>query len=341
MKFNTLKNQVIISALLAAPSYTLLFLIRGYNFSEMTGYAHITYSLVVFVILLCLFGLHTAKSNRLKNYFSWKERVYPRLAAEIGSTLVFTPLIVTFFVYILYEVFWGMELWIPGLIEYNLFAFCFSLLIGGFVNLDTIIDEWEKSLIKNEVLEKENIKAKLDSLQAKVSPHFLFNNFNALNSLINDNPTLAGRYLEKLSEVYRYILNQKNEELVSLSDEIQFIRDYIFLLGIRFDNKLKCAIEIDGCGNNKIPPATLQILVENAVKHNEISSRKPLSITITAIEGSYLKISNSLQPKNNNTRGTGFGMANIRERYRYLTDRPVKVNRNPDTFEVEIPMISL
>ena len=341
MRFNTLKNRIIISLVLATPSYTFLYLIRGYDFSEMTLYSHLEYSTAVFLILLALFEIHTQKSNWLEKVIPWKQKVPQRLWAEISFTAILTPAIVTPVMVLLYQTLWDMSVWFPGMIEYNLFALSFSLSIAAFVNADVIIKEWKKSLLENEILEKENAKARLSVLQAQISPHFLFNNFNVLSALIDEDPKLAQKYLDALSDIYRYVLNQKNEELVLLNDEIEFIKKYLFLLQIRFNEKLTCNISVNGHGDYRLPSATLQILVENAVKHNEISSRHPLHISIEVAEDEKLEVRNNLQPKNSSVKSTEVGLKNISDRYKYFTDQPVHIEENEHEFVVQIPILKM
>ncbi len=232
-----------------------------------------------------------------------------------------------------------MQIWWPGILEYNLFAIVFSFLIAGFVNSEVIFEDWKSSLIRNQFLEKENIKAKLGALQAQVSPHFLFNNFNVISSLIEDDPKLARLYLDRLSAVYRYILSTKREELIDLSVELEFIEKYIFLLKVRFNDKINYKVEIDKPETYTIPPATLQLIIENAVKHNEISTRKPLFIKIFQSKGS-LVIQNNLQPKNStHIRSTGVGLTNLKERYGYLSDKEIVIEKTKDYFSVAVPLI--
>ncbi len=339
MRVNTFRNRVLLALVFAVPSYTLLYLIRGYEFTQMELYAHATYSGIVFLILVGLFECHTYKSSLLDKKSTWRANPARRVLLESLFTVIVTPIIVSLFMFILYEQIWKLGLWIPGLIEYNLFALVFSFLVAVFVNVDVLIEEWKRSILKNEVLEKENMKAKLGALQAQVSPHFLFNNFNVLSALISVDPDLARKYLEALSEIYRYILNNKNEELVDLSEEISFIRKYLFLLGIRFNDQINCEIDLSGNAHTKIPPATLQILIENAVKHNEISGRRSLDISIKISKDGFLEVRNKLQPKSSSVHSTGVGLKNIEERYHFLTDRTVEISKGKTEFTVKLPLL--
>lgn len=305
----------------------------------MEFYAHATYSGIVFLILIGLFEFHTAKSRFLDRKFPWKGYPSYRIFLESVCTIIVTPVIVSLFMFILYVQIWKLSLWLPGMIEYNLFALIFSFLVAVFVNADVLMEEWKRSILKNEVLEKENMKARLGALQAQVSPHFLFNNFNVLSALISVDPGLARKYLEALSEIYRYILNNKNEELVDLSEEVSFIRKYLFLLGIRFNDQINCEISINGGGYSKIPPATLQILIENAVKHNEISGRRSLDLSIKVTEEGFLEVRNKLQPKNTSVHSTGVGLNNIEQRYHFLSNKPIEIIKGETEFTVKLPLL--
>lgn len=337
---NSRRNRLLISLLLALPSYSLLYLIRGYDFEGMTLYAHAEYSLMVFCILALLFEFHQFKSRDLDRRLPWKRRPRTRLGLELGLTVAVTPLVVIPLVYLLYRVVWGMELWWPGVIEYTLFAVLFSLLQAVFVNAGTLVAGWKESILRSQALEKENVKAKLGMLRSQVSPHFLFNNFNVLNALIDEDPELAQRYLEKLGVIYRYVLNTRHEEVIRLENELSFIRDYLFLLGIRYEEQLECSIEDSGAGGYSIPPATLQILVENAIRHNKLSLQDPLHIRLYCGEGEYFVVENTLRPKNGNSGGVGFGLNNIRQRYTFLTDRPVIIEQENGTFSVRVPLLT-
>lgn len=338
MNINKFHYRLLIVLFLSAPSYSILYLVRGYNFSGMTLYSHIEYSAAVFVILFLLFELHTLKSDFLENLLSWKQHFKFRAISEIAVTFIITPLIVTAGMYTLYVSIWEMNPGFTSYFEYVLFALPFSALIAVFVNSDQLVEEWKNSLVENEILEKENARAKMRVLQSQISPHFLFNNFNVLGALIEEDPKLARAYLERLSMVYRYVISHKNEELVELRKELEFIADYVYLLRIRFNKNLHFVCDVNGHASAKIPPATLQILIENAVKHNEISTRKPLMISVTASSDDTIRVMNNLQLRSNSERGTGVGLKNIYDRYRFYSDRPVEVIVESERFIVELPI---
>ncbi len=195
------------------------------------------------------------------------------------------------------------------------------------------------SIEEKENLKRENLKAQLDALKTQVNPHFLFNNLNTLSSLIPENPDHAVQFVQQLSKVYRYILEVKDEKTIPLSEELDVVKAYSFLLKTRFENNLHIDINIPPEKlNKKIVPLSLQLLIENAVKHNIVSSNKPLRINISTNNGS-IEVDNNLQIKNQIMESTGFGLENIRNRYKLLSLKLVKVTATKNSFTVSIPLI--
>ncbi len=209
----------------------------------------------------------------------------------------------------------------------------------AFVNIQYILSNWRQSMIKAEALEKERIQAQLIELQNQLSPHFLFNHFNILYSLIDENKEEAKNFLNQLAEIYRYVLRQKEEELVSLEKELEFLKGYIFLLEVRFSDKINIQLQIDARQNQyHIPPLSLQILLENAIKHNEVSEEFPLNIIIRQ-ENDRLVFSNTYQPRVSQLPSTKTGLSNIKKRIGLLTDKPLIIKQQSDQFIVEIPLL--
>lgn len=190
-------------------------------------------------------------------------------------------------------------------------------------------------------LEKEAVLAQFAALKNQVSPHFLFNSLSILSSLVHVNPDLSEQFIEQLSRAYRYILEQKDNDRISLKTELAFIRSYTFLLKIRFEDSFDLIIDLPPYLNDHcaIAPLTLQLLIENAVKHNRMTPKAPLLVRITA-EGSYLVVQNRIQVREQLDHSTGVGLQNIINRYRLLTDQPVWVGEQEGAFVVKIPLIS-
>jgi hypothetical protein len=182
--------------------------------------------------------------------------------------------------------------------------------------------------------------AQFDALKNQLDPHFLFNSLNVLTSLIEENPHAATRFTTALSKVYRYVLEQKNKELVTVEEELKFAQLYMSLLKMRFEDSISFTAP-DNVSNPeaKVVPLSLQLLLENAVKHNQVTPSKKLQITIFEKDGNLL-IRNNLQPKNVLQESTGVGLQNIYSRYRLLTKRPVLVEKSKTEFTVTIPMLT-
>ncbi|WP_462253004.1 sensor histidine kinase [Ferruginibacter sp.] len=177
------------------------------------------------------------------------------------------------------------------------------------------------------------------TVRTQVNPHFLFNNLNTLSSLIPENPKHAVDFVQQLSKVYRHILDVKDEKSILLKDELEVLNAYTFLLKTRFEKNLEVNINIPPEKmQQKIVPLSLQILMENAIKHNIVSSGKPLQINVFTENGS-LVVSNNLQMKNQINESTGIGLDNIRNRYKLISERPVKVTESETNFTVSIPLI--
>ncbi|GAB3998136.1 hypothetical protein GCM10028807_45020 [Spirosoma daeguense] len=195
--------------------------------------------------------------------------------------------------------------------------------------------------VRAERLEKENLQAQFAALKSQVNPHFLFNSLSILSSLVHADADLSEKFIDQLSRAYRYILEQKDNERVLLKTELEFIQAYRFLLNIRFENKFDISIDVPKEAQNRysIAPLTLQLLVENAVKHNRMSTKEPLHVSIQ-IEDNCLVVKNNLQQRPQTETSTGVGLQNIINRYALLTDQPVWVGESDGNFVVKVPLLN-
>lgn len=199
--------------------------------------------------------------------------------------------------------------------------------------------KWKETKLEAEQLSKEKLQTQLNSLLQQINPHFLFNSLNTLSALIDDNPKDAQNYLSDLSKVYRYLLRTNENELTSLANEINFIDSYFHLLQTRFGKgvKLLQSIQPDDYGK-LLPPLTLQLLVENAVKHNTVGKNKPLVIEITT-SGDYLTVRNNLQRKTLKVESSKVGLSNIAEKYRLINKSAIEISEAEGYFSVTVPLI--
>ncbi|MEZ4841979.1 MAG: 2TM domain-containing protein [Flavobacteriaceae bacterium] len=201
-----------------------------------------------------------------------------------------------------------------------------------------------KELQKRKVTEQKIIagtaSAQFDALKNQLDPHFLFNSLNVLTSLIDENPDAAQKFTTSLSKVYRYVLEQKNKELVTVDEELQFAKTYVSLLKMRFEGSIFFDIPDKATNPDaKVVPLSLQLLLENAVKHNIVDSSKPLHIKIVEQEG-YLVVENNLQPKEIIKKSSGVGLSNIQQRYGLLTNREVLIHKTSSSFIVKLPVLT-
>lgn len=227
------------------------------------------------------------------------------------------------------------------------------LIAGGLGAVSVALGFWVRMLYfrrrslqmqtRSEDLEKQQLLNEIALLRTQVNPHFLFNSLSILSSLVHTNAELSERFIEQLARSYRYILEQKDQSLVSLRTELEFIQSYSFLLKIRFENKFDLHLDLpdDVLDKYKIAPLTLQLLVENAVKHNRMSLREPLVVKVTFDEKNHtLTVKNRLQPRITPKTSTGIGLQNIINRYILLTERPVWAGECEEEFKVKVPLLN-
>lgn len=224
-------------------------------------------------------------------------------------------------------------------IEINFVA---AFLVGAVYEAVYFFENWKNTIQINEALKIQQIRTQFEVLQNQMSPHFLFNSLNTLTTLIAENHDIAIEFTQKLSDVYRYILQQKDKELVPLEEELEFAKDYIFLLQMRYPDNLKANISVDDEYQQLyIAPLTIQMLVENAIKHNVISRTHPLNIDIYVENGRSIVVKNNLMLKNSIKKSTKTGLDNIRKRYEYLGQKEIDVIVTAKNFMVAIPLIKL
>lgn len=206
-----------------------------------------------------------------------------------------------------------------------------------------LIKEREADLVRVERLEKARALSELSALHAQIDPHFLFNALNTLSYLIGADPDGARRFNDLLARVYRYILSQRDRHLVLLSEEMRFVDDYVELLRVRFgDGALRLARDVPegALDRHVVPPLAVQLLVENAVKHNQLDRDDPLVVKI-ALAGGALSVENRRRPRPLDRPSARVGLSNLKERYRLATEREVSIDVTPDRFTVRLPLLSV
>jgi hypothetical protein len=285
-------------------------------------------------------------NSLLDKKWDWLEQTNLRVYFGMIATVLYTVPVVLGIDYLTFVVFQKMnpsEFFNDRMIWVHLFYIILSLGVSTFMHARSFMANW-KQASRKEVTEQKIIagtaSAKFESLKNQIDPHFLFNSLNVLSSLIEENPDNAQRFTTSLSKIYRYVLEQKDKELVSVEEELAFAKTYMNLLKMRFENSLFYELPISNINTEaKVVPLSLQLLLENTVKHNVVSEQRPLHIRIT-IEGDYLAVQNDYQKKEVLQDRQGVGLQNIINRYGIITNRKVLIEQNEKTFTVKIPILT-
>ncbi len=281
----------------------------------------------------------------LSDKWDWVTQTNQRVAAGIITTVLYTVPVVLLIDYIIFikiydnnieNFFRGNFLWI------HLFYIILALGVSAFLHARGFMIRWKESLSQEKTQHQIVAKtesAKFETLKSQIDPHFLFNSLNVLTSLIGENPHQAEKFTTKLSKIYRYVLEQRNKELTPLTEELKFAKTYMELLQMRFEDAVIFHIPTKVSNSElKIVPLSLQLLLENAVKHNVVSSSKPLKITMYEKEG-FLWIENNVNPKETLAKSTKVGLQNITDRYGLITNKNVEIQKNNKTFTVRLPLL--
>ena len=224
-----------------------------------------------------------------------------------------------------------------GAFMFKDFFVALVVIIGVYVI--KVIYQNQQNRLEIQALKIENLQSQFDALKNQVSPHFLFNSLNSLKTLIRETPEVAQEYLNHLSSVLRYTLQANENKLVSLYDELQFVESYFFLIKLRFNKNISLVQKInDKLMNYKVPPLALQILIENAIKHNEISKRNSLEISVSTTD-TTLVVKNNINMKYSPEPGAGVGLVNLSNQYRILAGKEISIKKDESNFIVEIPLL--
>ena len=299
-----------------------------------------------FVVSLCFVGTMWNIDYQVMRYFQKRYLDVRQTAKRLLYTVV-ALLTVTFIVH--YNLCWILGLFglieDPSIAHSNMYlptSLIATTMVGTLYESVYFFGQWRRTVLEAEQLRTQQLRSELEVLKTQISPHFLFNSLNTLVTLIEENPKQAVSFTQKLSEVYRFILTNKEEEMVTLEREMKFTESYIFLLKMRFAENLHIRYDIPAEHmSSYLPPMTLQILIENAIKHNVVSVAKPLHIDIVVKNGDTLLVRNNYQPKSTAVASTHTGLKNIRRRYQYLSQREVEVTHSLSHFEVAMPLVQV
>jgi hypothetical protein len=279
----------------------------------------------------------TAWINR---WYSWENRIKSRFGIQLSLHIIIIYIILSLFFKFKFPNYFGYDevmfrqTVIVGVI--------FSLLITAVFAAEYFFYRWNDAKLKSLEMEQLTTQAQLDALKLQLDPHFLFNNLSIVTALIEDRPPTAVSYIAKLSSIYRYMLTNRTQNVIPLTEELEFIKAYLFLYQIRYGNGISVCIEEAGAAALAgLPPLTLQLLIENAIKHNVFSTDSPLNIRIYFPDGKSLVVENNKMSKAEHEPGTNMGLKNIEERYRLMNTPAPVITDDDHFFRVEIPLINL
>jgi signal transduction histidine kinase len=336
------KNKKIIIPIVAAILFSFGFsMIAGLS----EGLSPFDIAIVVFGITNLLSVLSIAylftnilTSNSKKSMTQLKKRLIPSFVFALLATLFIALSLYYLGNYVLFRIKgWGMENFINRIgsgaiisLSAGLFACCIVFFYAT----------WRQAIEREQKLREENLKYRYRTLKTQVNPHFLFNSLNTLSEIVYADARKADSYIQKLSKIYRYILENEEVDLIFLDKEIKFVRQYFALQKERDENKIQLDICFENADKFKTVPISLQILVENALKHNAISEEKPLKIHIHGDDG-YISVSNNIQRKSTLNNSSGTGLSNLKERVKLITGKEVIINQENNQFTVKLPLVDI
>ncbi|MCG8321789.1 MAG: histidine kinase [Cytophagales bacterium] len=302
---------------------------------------YITISWFLLLTLLLWLG-NSLISGFLDKKLPWRKYVTARFFIQLGLTIIYSLFCINTSYFLFKHLFTNdPPIW-EQVVLTNIYGLLLILPVFSIYFGIHFLKAWKKSELETEKLQKESVRSQLEALRNHLDPHFLFNNLNILSSLIDKNKDLSKEYLEKFAEVYRIILQNEVSELITLKKELDFIKSYLYLIKIRFQGDIRIDLEVsDYLKMKMIPPLSVQMLIENCIKHNAITETSPLIINIFTENDRYLVVKNNLKPKKNTGNKKSSGLENISNRYGYFTDQELQVESSATHFTVKIPLLEI
>jgi sensor histidine kinase YesM len=278
--------------------------------------------------------------NWLNGKYAWIIMPKKRIIFQFLTSLIYTVLLLYVLMYTIHILKSGKYEWFNPKMKQVFIPAIFSTITVIAIDIGyQFFKSWRQSLIEVEKYKTESANAQLQNLKNQLNPHFLFNNLSVLTSLVYKNQDKAVDFINELSKVYRYVLENKSSELVPLQEELAFLDHYIYLLKIRFEEGISFDINID---KNKfsayLPPMCLQMLVENTIQHNETSQANPLKVLIYTNDNLVI-VENPIQPRSDKTESSQTGLKNIQSRYAFFTAQKIQIINDGKVFKVVLPLI--
>ncbi|MGJ8685162.1 MAG: histidine kinase [Nonlabens sp.] len=296
-----------------------------------------------FIFSVFITAINTSFFDYLGKHYTWTDHGIKRIIVGAIGAVILTMATLFSLLFVIRVLYFGQpvaEFFEQQNLDWYLFGFTFTMIMSILFHAFYFYRELQKRKVNEQKVIARSATAQFDALKNQLDPHFLFNSLNVLVSLIEENPKSATKFTTSLSKVYRYVLEQRNKELVPVDEELAFARTYVGLLKTRFEDSIQIDIpEKSNIPDAQVVPLSLQLLLENAVKHNVVSDSKPLKLRIYE-DNNQLIIENNLQKKPVANSGSGVGLQNIASRYQLLTDRKMSIAENETHFKVQIPILS-
>ncbi len=335
---NELTNAFKVIGMMTLAIFCILFLMNG----KLTWDNIKLYTRYNFYYGMPLSLINGYFYDRLEKIYTWEDQAKKRIWLGILGSIILTMLTLVILNYLLWVVYWGNDVSVVFSERNRLFyviALIITIIISSILYAINFYKALQESHLITERLRKEKLQMELNALKSHIDPHFLFNSFNVLYGLIDEDPKKAQSLLNKLSDIYRYILENRNENTNTLKDELEFANKYLEFQQTRFENSIIVDTDVDQkLMQFNIPSLSLQLLLENAIKHNAFSEALPLKIEIFDHD-QKLVVKNNKRARKNLVRGSGLGLNNIRDRYALLIDTPITLEDKQHEFVVELPLI--
>ena len=314
-------------------------MINGQNFSNWQIKLSFLYTILIALIIW--------EGNRylffsLRSYFDWINKPIQKITALILGIIAYTVPLSVLLLAGWYNIFTDGPVNWNVITQSTLIILIAVIFITHVYETVFLVKETESEMVRSEQLERAKVEAELEALKNQIDPHFIFNSLNTLSHLIEDRPDKARLFNDNLADVYRYILQNKARGLVLLREEVAFLESYFSLLQIRFENAVELKLHVDEKLQDEflVPPISLQILAENAIKHNEFSEALPLQLTIEAKEEELI-IHNKIRRKNLRKPTSKIGLQNLKERYKLTTNKELIIEESKDDFIVRLPILKI
>ncbi|MCK5168326.1 MAG: histidine kinase [Bacteroidales bacterium] len=306
-------------------------------FSDYIFWFGISIGITVFLAIIIF-----QQINWLDKILPWKKNVAKRIIAEIFitmATVISAMAVMAYFTYPMHVRFCNNVSFNAHLFEEFTTGIILLMIILSVTEGSNFFNQWKDGLVLSEKLNKEKVESQLEALVNQANPHFLFNSLNVLSSLVHSDPDKAEEFINKFASVYRYVLNIQDRNVVTLNEELDFLKSYMYLQKIRFNEGLNFEIDIDEkLKEYFIVPFSLQMLVENAIKHNIVSKENPLTVNVY-IDQFKVFVKNNIQLREDDISSNGVGLSNLRQRYFHLAGIMPDVNQAGNEFVVSIPLL--